>query len=136
MHAFLVREVQYTEEQASKRIYAARTARRFPQILVAVYDGRMNLSGVLILARHLTPGSADDILAEAAGKTRAEIEQLIASRFPRPDLPARLEAIAPLPPMPMMAAPQGDAYSPGNTHGPLPTAPSPAPAPGRAESPG
>ena len=71
MHAFLVREVQYTEDQASKRIYAARTARRFPQILVAMYDGRLRLSAVLTLARHLAPGNVDDLLAEATGKTRA-----------------------------------------------------------------
>ena len=118
MHAFLVREVQYTEDQASKRIHAARMARRFPQILVAMYDGRLRLSAVLTLARHLAPGNVDDLLAEATGKTRAEIEQLIANRFPQPDLPARLEAIGPLPAMPMMAAPQGDPYSPGNTRGP------------------
>jgi ADP-ribose pyrophosphatase len=45
----------------------------------------------------------------------AEIEQLIAERFPQPDLPEMLQAIGPPhPPAQMTSAPQGDQHSPEN----------------------
>ena len=95
MHAFCVHELHYSEQAAFKRIYAGRAARRFPLILVALADGRLHLSGVVMLSAYLTSGNADELLAAAAHRTKAEIEQLIAERFPRPDLPERLQAIAP-----------------------------------------
>ena len=60
---------------------------------------------VLMLARHLTSGNADELLAAATHKSRFEIEQLLAERFPRPDLPERLRAIPAPPVSTLMAAP-------------------------------
>jgi hypothetical protein len=99
MRAYCIRELNYTREKASKRIYAARVARRLPVLFDAVAEGALNLSGVVMLARYLRPGNVDELLAAATRKTNEEIAQLIAERFPRPDLPERLEAIAP-PPVP------------------------------------
>jgi hypothetical protein len=56
-------------------------------------DGRLNTSAVLLLVRCLTHENAGDLLAAAAGKTRAEIETLLAGRFLRPDLPGRVQAL-------------------------------------------
>jgi hypothetical protein len=56
-------------------------------------DGRLNLSAVVMLAGYLTPQTAEELLAAAANRTNAGIEQLLAERFPRPDLP---ELIAPV----------------------------------------
>src|SRR6185369_11049280 len=41
--------------------------------------------------------NADELLAAATHKTRAEIEWLLAERFPRPDLPERIAAPPPEP---------------------------------------
>ena len=101
MHAYCVGELNYTTEKASKRIYAARSARRFPVLFDAVADGRLNLSGVVMLAKYLRPGNVDGLLAAATRKTNDEIAQLIAERFPRPDLPERLGVIAPPPAPPL-----------------------------------
>ena len=96
MFLYCVHELHFSEEAARKRIHAARAARRFPAIFSAVAEGRLHLSAVVTLAPHLTEDTADELLA-AAHKTRAEIELLLAQRCPRPDVPARLEAISPLP---------------------------------------
>ena len=86
MYAYCIGELRYSEDAAYKRIQAARAARVFPAILPAVAEGRLHLTGVGLLAPHLTTENADDLLAAASGKTKAQVEQLLAERFPRPDL--------------------------------------------------
>ena len=95
MHAYCVRELHMSEDMAFKRIQAARAARRFPAIFPAVAAGRLHLTAVVLLAPRLTADTADELLAAATHKTKAEIELLIAERFPRPDLPTVVQAIAP-----------------------------------------
>ncbi|MEO5989490.1 MAG: hypothetical protein ABIU54_13345 [Candidatus Eisenbacteria bacterium] len=98
-----------SEDTAFKRIRVARMARRFPAILPAIADGRLHLGAVVLLAPHLTEHTAIDLLAAAQHKTKAAIELLVAERFPRPDLPTLVQAIAlPIPnceacPLPMAA---------------------------------
>src|SRR5437870_1414487 len=94
MFLYCVHELHFSEEAARKRSHAARAARRFPAIFSAVAEGRLHLSAVVTLAPHLTEDTADELLAAAAHKTRAEIELLLAQRCPRPDVPARLDAIS------------------------------------------
>src|SRR5262245_57748433 len=47
-----------------------------------------------MLGRHLNPANADQLVTAALDKTRFELEVLLAERFPRPDLPERIEVIA------------------------------------------
>src|SRR5437867_9484149 len=93
MYAYCVGELHLSEDSAYKCIRAARTARRFPRIFPALAAGRLHLSAVVLLAPYLTPENADELLAAAAHQSRLEIEQLIAERFPRPDFPARIDAV-------------------------------------------
>jgi len=94
MYLYCVREFRMSEDVAFKRIRAARKARQFPAIFHALADGRLHLSAVVLLAPYLKPGNADDLLAAAVLKTRAEIELLLAQRFPRPDMPTMVQATA------------------------------------------
>ena len=50
MYAWCVGELGLSEDAAKKRIHAARAARRFPAIFVAVAEGRLHLSTVVLLA--------------------------------------------------------------------------------------
>ena len=93
MYSYCVRELGMSEDVAYKRITAARVARRFPAIFSALADGELHLSAVVMLAPHLTPDTAASLLAGATHKTRAEIELLIAERFPRPDVPTIVQAM-------------------------------------------
>jgi hypothetical protein len=59
----------FTFEQTTvKRLRAARCARRYPVILDAIADGRLNVSGVVMLRPHLQPESASELLGLAFGK--------------------------------------------------------------------
>jgi hypothetical protein len=94
MHVYCMRVLGMSEDQAFKRIRAARAMRRFPMIATAVEDGRLHLSGVVLLAPHLTDENAEELVAEASGKSKAGIEILLARRAPKSDVPERLERVA------------------------------------------
>src|SRR5207247_290864 len=83
IYSYCVGELRLCEQAAFKRIRAARTARRFPAIFPALAEGRLHLSGVVMLTPYLTPENADELLAAAANRNRAEPEQPLAQRFPR-----------------------------------------------------
>jgi hypothetical protein len=83
MYSYCVHELRLSEDAACKRIQAARVARQFPVIFEAVADGRLHLTAVGLLAPYLTPENAGDLLAVAAHRTKSEIEEILATRFPR-----------------------------------------------------
>jgi hypothetical protein len=113
MHAYCIHGLHWCEGTASRRIYGGRTARRFPILFDAIADGRLHLTGVLMLAKHMTSGNVAELVAAATHKSKAEIQQLIAERFPQPDLPEMLQALAPPP-----IARGGDQHSPENAVAP------------------
>ena len=83
---FCTRHLHLSENEASKRIQASRAARRFPIISEMIADGRLHMTGVRLLKRYLTPETANSLLRASIHKSAKEIEQLIADRFPRPDV--------------------------------------------------
>src|SRR5207247_7878427 len=87
MYAYCVGELHLSEDAAYKRIQAARAARQFPALFTALAEGRLHLAGICLLAPHLTRENADDWVAAATHRRKSEIEQRLARRFPRPDLP-------------------------------------------------
>jgi hypothetical protein len=85
MYSYCVHELRLSEDAAYKRIRVARVARHFPVIFEALADGRLHLSAVVLLTPYLSQENAAALLAAAAHKTKSEIEELIAERFPRPE---------------------------------------------------
>jgi hypothetical protein len=115
MFTYCVGHFHMSEDVAYKRIKAARAARRFPAIFGEVATGRLHLSAVVMLSPHLTEETAAELLAAAVHKTKAEIEQLLAERFPRPDVMAWVQAI-PSAPLALSTAQQ----APGPAENPVP----------------
>src|SRR5512143_1856435 len=100
MFAYCVRELHMSEDTASRRIAVARTTRRFPDLLPALAEGRLNMTAVQLLAPHLAHANVQELIAAATHRTKSEIELRLAERFPRPDVPtlvAVLGAPAPSP---------------------------------------
>ena len=147
MYAWCMAEFGFSEDMAAKRICAARQARKHPEILDMVADGRLHLSGLIALAPKLkeAPERAAELLAASAHRSRRAIEALLAERFPQPDAPTQVTpsggpSAAP-PPAPGRVdetGPNGVAQSetarPGSD--PPPDETGPAPAPGRVEEAG
>ncbi len=93
MHAYCVDELRLSEDAASKRIQAARAARRFPALFTALAEGRLHLTAVWLLAPHLTHEKADELIQTATHKRKFEIEEMLARRFPPFEAPASLRPV-------------------------------------------
>jgi 5-methylcytosine-specific restriction endonuclease McrA len=93
MYLFCLRALHMSEDVAFKRIRVARVARRFPAMFPLLADGRLTLSAAVILAPHLAPDTAGALLAGVVHKTNAQVELLLAEQFPKPDVPALIQAI-------------------------------------------
>jgi 5-methylcytosine-specific restriction endonuclease McrA len=127
MYLYCVDHLHMSEDEAFRRIRAARAGREFPAVFLAEADGRLHLSAVSLLAPHLNAENAGELIAAATHKSKAGIEHLLAQRFPRPDVPT---LIATLP----ESAPSGPVISdnqlvPGRVdchNSPATTAPPPA----------
>ena len=64
--------------------FAARAGRALPAQVEAVRSGKMHLAGVRLLVPHLTAENHGDLLAKAAGRSRRQIEELIATLVSEP----------------------------------------------------
>src|SRR5207253_4713310 len=84
MFVFCVGELGFSEDAAYNRIAVARVGRRFPAVIEAMRSGRVHLWGLRLLAPHLTGEKHCEVLAQAAGKTKREIEELVARLAPQP----------------------------------------------------
>ena len=94
MFGYCTAVLHLSEHEAYARIAVARAARRHPELLVMLGDGRLHLSGIAKLAAHLTAANCSSLLARATHKTKAEIEALIAEIAPKPDVPAMVNDCA------------------------------------------
>src|SRR5437867_10233610 len=104
-----------SEHAAYGRIEAARAARKFPVILEMLAEGTLNLTAVGLLGRHLTRDNYRAVLAEAKGRSKSEVEELLARLHPQPDVPSSIRKLpsanpiaaqaAPIPAAPLTASP-------------------------------
>ncbi len=113
MFGYCMEVLHLSESESYLRITAARAARRHPMLLEMLRDGRLHLSGISVLAAHLTESNRDDLLARATHKSKRQIELLVAELAPRPDvptvvrkLPQRRPTAGPMAPAPSSVARQ------------------------------
>src|SRR4029077_20492907 len=80
-------------DAALKRARVARLALRLLRVLDELRTGAIHLTGLFLLGRYLNDENAEGLLAEARGKSRRELEKILAIRFPRPDVPSTIEPL-------------------------------------------
>src|SRR6476620_11484051 len=66
---FCVRRLAMSEDEACRRVAAARLTRRFPVALEMIQRGELHLTGLLLLRDYLTAENHERLLQAAAGKT-------------------------------------------------------------------
>jgi hypothetical protein len=96
------------ESSAYRRQRAARAALEFPVLFEAIADGRLHLTAVALLAKCFAAANVEELIAAARHKEREDIEQLIADRYPKGDVPFRLTAL----PSGPESEPPGDSGTP------------------------
>jgi hypothetical protein len=97
LYTYCVYELRLSEDEAQRRVRAARAARAFPVVFEMLAEGAIHLTGLLLLAPLLTAENHAELLARARFRTKREIEHLVAEVAPRPDVPARIEPLGPRP---------------------------------------
>jgi hypothetical protein len=90
MHVFCVKELGFSDGAAYNRLGVARTGRRWPAVLDALRSGAVHLSGLRVLVPHFTDENLQRLLAEAAGKSKREIEEMAARLSPKAPVPDRV----------------------------------------------
>ena len=90
---FCCRRLGLSEGETYYRITAARMAKRWPEIFELVETGRIHLTALVLLQPHLTDDNHGELLAAASGRTKQGVKELLAERFPRPDVAARLRKL-------------------------------------------
>jgi hypothetical protein len=91
--------LRLSEDAAYNRIQAACAARRFPSILERLAAGGLSVTTVRLLAPHLTAENHERLLTAADGKGKRDVQHLLATWFPQPDVAPTVRRI------PMRAAP-------------------------------
>jgi hypothetical protein len=83
-----------SEWEAYNRIEIARTVRRFPVILDMLAEGSVSLTAVRLLAPHLTPANHGAVLESARGRSKLEVQEIVARLAPRPDVPPSVRRVS------------------------------------------
>src|SRR3954471_22855315 len=97
LYSYCIYELRFSEDEAFRRVAAARLARRFPALLDALASGELHLTGLLMLGPHLTEGNLAHVLARAKHRTKREPASLVRILAPLPAVPARIEPLGPSP---------------------------------------
>jgi hypothetical protein len=90
---YLMLRLGQTEDVAYKWKWGARLTRDFPAIHEFISTGKLSLSALLLLKPYLTQENHLEWLTAAAGKSKREVEKLIATRYPQPDAPSRIRKL-------------------------------------------
>jgi hypothetical protein len=91
--SYCIERLGYSEDEAAKRVRVARLTQQFPEILDELRCGNIHVSGLCAMAPYLSPENCVGLLAGAREKSRRQIEELIARRFPKPPVPDRIGCI-------------------------------------------
>jgi 5-methylcytosine-specific restriction endonuclease McrA len=100
LFSYCTHVLHLSEDAACNRIHAARACRRFPILLELLAAGALSVTTVRLLREHLTPENLQAVLARACGRSRREIDVLVAELAPQPDVPSsvrKLPTAAPAP---------------------------------------
>jgi len=101
---FCVRKLGMSESEAQRRIAVARLVRSFPLAGRYLERGEIHLCALYELSKHLNEDNHQELLREAVGKTTKAVAEMIAARFPKPDVHGCVEPLAPQPALPAATA--------------------------------
>src|SRR3954471_15396974 len=87
LFAYCTDVLHLSEAATCNRTAAARAAGRFPLMLARLQDGALTLTAARLLAPVLTPENCDALLTAAVHQSTREIEKIVATVRPVPDVP-------------------------------------------------
>ncbi len=110
LYTYCIYELRFSEDEAFRRVSAARLVQRFPALLDAVAAGELHLTGLLMLGPHLTAENLVEVLARAKHRTKKELARLVRQLDPLPRVAPRIEPLGPEQPHLVPPAPTWDQF--------------------------
>ena len=86
LFAYCVESLGLCEATAGRRIAVARVCRKYPDALTRVASGALHVSALCLLKQYLSTENATELFDLCTRKSARRVEQLLAARFPKPDL--------------------------------------------------
>ena len=93
LFVYCTERLRLSEHAAYHRIEAARAVRAFPIILEHLRSGDLTLTAVTLLRPHLTKANHERLLDAARGGSKRDVEWLVRSLAPLPDVPASVRRL-------------------------------------------
>jgi hypothetical protein len=93
LFGYCTQVLRFSEAAAYNRIKAAKAARRYPVILDLLADGSVHLTTIRLLSPHLTLDNHRGLLSEATGRTRREVDKIVARLNPKQDVAATIRKL-------------------------------------------
>ena len=104
LYDYCIEDRGWSKGQTAIRVQVALGGRRVPRLFDMLDAGELTVSSAAVLVpklRDLPPAESRDLLDDASGLSKRAIEELLAARFPKPDVPDRIRKV----PSPRVPAP-------------------------------
>jgi hypothetical protein len=93
LHEYCVKALGMSDAEAYLRTQAARLGRKFPLVFDRVESGDLNLTSIKLIGPYLALANHVELLDRVRGKSKREVERLVAELAPQPDVPGRMRRL-------------------------------------------
>src|SRR5882672_951601 len=93
LFGYCLERLGFSEDEACRRIEAARLMRRFPEIFSLLQGGAISLTVLGLLKHHLTNENHSELLAGVSGSSVRQAKEWLAARFPAADVPSSIRKL-------------------------------------------
>ena len=91
---YCVERLNLSEGAVYRRTQVAGVCRSFPQILEALFSGRLHLTAASLIATHLTEDNVEGLIKKVEGRTKREIEKLLVLLAPKEEFKSSIRHLA------------------------------------------
>ncbi len=92
--AYCMEILRLSADATCNRIETARMARKYPAVLDMLETGTLSPTTARLLAKRLTDENVEVLLAEASGKSKRQVEEILARHFPESDVRASVRKVS------------------------------------------
>ena len=93
LFSYCRKKLRYSEPAANRRICSARALAKFPELRCLLIEGELSLTTLSLVSRQLNEDNKDQILGSIRGKSRSEVEEILAETRPQTKTVERVRPI-------------------------------------------
>jgi hypothetical protein len=94
LYEYCQKDLGLSDYEAFCRIAAARVAAKYPMVFGMLERRELHLTAIVEVRAFLTDANHEELLREVSGRTKLQIREALARRFPEADVPTRLRKLS------------------------------------------